>query len=133
MSTAAGRRGRVWIAPLVVLEFALVGWAFCGAIMGLLPGWAGMDAALWIHAIAGPAFCAGLSFVYQRRFSHYSPLAFALAFTGLVVALDVFVVGALILGSMDMFRSAIGTWIPFALILTGTWAAGKIGRKAIRR
>ena len=44
--------------------------------------------------------------------------------TGLVIVLDAVVVAPIFERSYDMFRSAIATWIPFALIFIATWAAG---------
>ena len=43
--------------------------------------------------------------------------------TGVVMALDVFVVAPLFEGSYAMFRSVIGTWLPFAAIFLASWAA----------
>ncbi|HUJ76702.1 MAG TPA: hypothetical protein VL359_17700 [bacterium] len=114
----------------VVLSFALGGWAFCAAIMAALPPLVGMDAALLIHLLAGPLAFAALSWAYQRRFHHYAPATVAAAFVALVITLDALLVALLILKSFDMFRSAIGTWIPFLLIFLSSWGAGRWARKA---
>ena len=44
--------------------------------------------------------------------------------TGLVILLDAVVVAPIFERSYDMFRSAIGTWIPFVLIFIASLAAG---------
>ena len=44
--------------------------------------------------------------------------------TGLVIVLDAVVVAPIFERSYDMFRSAIATWIPFALIFIASLAAG---------
>ena len=46
--------------------------------------------------------------------------------TGLIVALDALVVAPLFERSYAMFRSALGTWIPFAAIFLASWAAGAL-------
>ena len=48
----------------------------------------------------------------------------ALAITGLVMALDALVVAPVFERSYAMFRSVIGTWLPFALIFLAIWLAG---------
>lgn len=48
----------------------------------------------------------------------------AAAFTGFVVAVDFLLVALVILRSLDMFASPLGTWIPFALIFAATWLTG---------
>jgi len=116
-----------WIPPLIVLAFAFAGWAFCAAIMGALPPLVGMDAALAIHLIAGPIGFAALAFAYRMRIGRYSPLRVALVFVGFVMAMDLLVVA--ILGNLDMFRSAVGTWIPFGLIFLASWGGGTWARR----
>ena len=113
-----------WISFLIVGAFALAGWAFCAAIMGVLPPWVGMDAALTIHLMAGPIGFAALAFAYHRRFGDYSPLQVAAVFVAVAIAIDVLLVAFVILGSFDMFRSVIGTWLPFLLIFLASWVAG---------
>jgi hypothetical protein len=43
---------------------------------------------------------------------------------GFVIAMDFFVVALLINRSVEMFASARGTWIPFALIFAATYVTG---------
>ncbi len=77
-----------------------------------------------MHAIVAPVVFAGLSWVYFARFAYTTPLATAALFLGLVAALDLVVVAAIILRSFVMFGSVLGTWLPFALIFAATWATG---------
>ncbi len=44
--------------------------------------------------------------------------------TGLVITLDAVVVAPIFERSYAMFRSLVGTWLPFALILVASLAAG---------
>ena len=113
----------------VLLGFAFAGWAFCAAIMGGLPPRIGMPATLIVHAVAGPLGFAALAAAYQRRFGDYAPLTAAAVFVGFVIAVDFFVVALAVLRSLDMFRSPLGTWIPFALIFFVSWGAGAWARR----
>ena len=53
------------------------------------------------------------------------PLPTALAFAGIVAALDLIVSG-LVQGSYGLFASAAGFWAPLAIVLVVTWATGAI-------
>ncbi len=113
----------VWIIAL-----ALVGWALCFATIGIGMAVTTANKALIAHAIAAPLFFTGLSWLFFRRFPDAAPLATAIEFIAIVMAMDFFVVALLILHSLAMFGSLLGTWIPFALIwaatyLTGLWLA----------
>jgi hypothetical protein len=65
-----------------------------------------------------------VSSVYFRRFAYTSPLQTAGAFTAFIVLVDFLVVAIGINHSLDMFGSALGTWIPFTSIFLGTWVTG---------
>jgi len=43
----------------------------------------------------------------------------------IVMAIDFFLVALVVNGSLDMFRSLLGTWIPFALIFLSTYLTGR--------
>jgi predicted CoA-binding protein len=119
-----------WIVPQqpslakragVVLLHALVGWAACGAIMGVGPTVTSMETTLLLHLIGAPVIFGLLSWNYARRYAFTSPLVTAVLFTGFVVVVDFLLVATLILGSYEMFASPIGTWIPFTLIFASTY------------
>ncbi len=121
---------------ITVLIHAFVGWALCAATMGIGMAATSPNNALIIHAVGAPIFFFGVSFVYFKRFNHTSPLQTALIFVGFIMLVDFFVVALLILKSLDMFASLLGTWIPFALIfastyLTGLYMAGSSKRDTI--
>lgn len=109
---------------LIVLSHALVGWALCGASMGIGMATMSLDSALIIHAVAAPIVFTIVSLVYFNYFNYTTPLQTALIFVGFVIAMDLFVVALLINKSLDMFTSLLGTWIPFALIFTSTYLTG---------
>jgi hypothetical protein len=109
---------------LILLAHAAVGWALCFATIGIGMAVTTETTALVVHAIAAPVYFAGISAFYHTRFGFTAPLPTAAAFTGFVVAVDFLLVALVILGSLDMFGSLLGTWIPFALIFMAAWLTG---------
>jgi hypothetical protein len=106
------------------LLHAFAGWLLCAATMGIGLALTTMEMALVIHAVAAPIFFGVVSMVYYSKFNYTGPLATATTFVGFVMVVDFFVVGLLINGSLAMFVSLLGTWIPFALIFTSTLLVG---------
>ena len=109
---------------VVTLGFAFVGWALCGATMGIGVAVTTEGNALIIYAVGAPIFFAVLSFIYFKKFNCTAPLQTAVIFIGFVIAVDFFVVALLIQRSFEMFTSPLGTWIPFALIFLATYLTG---------
>ncbi len=107
---------------IVVLGF--IGWALCGASMGIGLALSTEEIALILHAIAAPIIFAGISIFYFSRYNYTTPLQTAAIFVSIIIFLDIFVVAMMIEKSFDMFRSLLGTWIPFALIFTSTYVTG---------
>ena len=114
---------------VIVLVFALVGWALCAATIGIGMAVTTERNALIIHAVGAPIFFALLSFVYFKKFNYTTPLQTAAIFVGFVIAVDFFVVALLIQRSFEMFASPLGTWIPFGLIFLATYLAGRYVQK----
>lgn len=110
---------------IIVLAHALVGWALCGASMGIGMATMSLDNALIVHAITAPIVFTLISLVYFYFFNYTSPIQTALIFVGFVIAMDFFVVALIINKSLDMFASPLGTWIPFGLIFGSTYLTGK--------
>ena len=108
----------------IMLIHAFIGWVLCGAIMGIGMAVTSIETTLIIHATGAPVIFVILSLIYFRKFNNTTPLQTAITFTGFVIFMDVFVVALLINKSFEMFTSAIGTWIPFALIFISTYLAG---------
>jgi hypothetical protein len=115
---------------VTLLAHALAIWALCGATMGIGLAVTSLPNALLVHAVAAPIFAAAVSFVNFDRFGYTTPLVTASCVLGFVVAVDFFVVALAINRSLDMFRSIIGTWLPFALIFGSTLAAGAAVRRS---
>jgi hypothetical protein len=109
---------------LIILLYSFLGWAFCAAIMGIGQAYLPMGKVLIIHVIFGPLAFAFLSWHYHRHFHYTHPLPTALIFVSFIMLMDFFLVALIILKSLDMFRSPLGTWIPFGLIFLSTYMAG---------
>jgi len=110
---------------LVPAAFAVVGWAWCGAVVAVGRQFLPMQATLMVHAVAGPLGIGLLSATYTRRFGFTAPPATAGIFLGVVVALDALVVAPVFEHSYAMFASVLGTWIPFALIFVCSYAGAR--------
>jgi hypothetical protein len=110
------------IIPLFI--FAIIGWALCGAIMGIGRSITSLENTLVIHAIGAPIIFGTLSFIYFTRVNYTSPLVTALAFLAILVSLDVFLIALFVEKSFTMFGSILGTWIPFVLIFLSTYLTG---------
>lgn len=108
----------------VILAHAFIGWALCGATMGIGMATMSIENALIVHAIGAPIFFTIISLFYFNRFNYTSPLQTALIFVGFVIFMDFFLVALLINRSLDMFANLLGTWIPFALIFASTYLTG---------
>jgi hypothetical protein len=117
---------------LIIFAHALVGWAMCFAVIGTSMAITSVQMALIAHAIAAPVIFCGVSLVYFSRFGYTTPLQTAIAFTGLVILLDFFVSALIVLHSLYMFASALGTWIPFGLIFASTWLTGSVHAITVR-
>ncbi len=113
-----------------IVVFAVAGWALCAASIGVGFSVMTQTTALIVHAIVAPIVFTGLSWIYFTRFAYTTPLVTAALFLGIVAALDVVVVAAIILRSFAMFGSLLGSWLPFVLIFAATWATGiAVGRQ----
>jgi hypothetical protein len=117
----------------IILGHALIGWALCGATMGIGLATMTLEDALIVHALAAPVFFTIISLVYFQKFNYTTPFQTALIFVGFVIAMDFFVVALLINRSLDMFTSLLGTWIPFALIFAATYLRGVMVRRSAER
>ncbi|HEU4421706.1 MAG TPA: hypothetical protein VFR67_04095 [Pilimelia sp.] len=111
---------------LIILAHAVIGWALCFATIGVGLAVTALQPALIAHAIGAPIYFTVVSAVYFTRFAYTAPLPTALTFTGFVVVVDFFLVALVILRSLDMFTSPLGTWIPFTLIFASTWLTGLV-------
>ncbi len=112
-----------WVS---LVGLAVVLWAACGAVIAIGRRLWSIDTTLRVHLAAAPVLAFLVAAVHTRLAPHFDPALRALALTGVVVGLDAFVVAPLFERSAAMFRSVIGTWLPFAAILAAGWTAGLI-------
>ena len=117
-------------AIAIFLAHAVVGWALCGAMMGLGMAFTSLSTALVVHLVAAPVFFIMISLVYYRWFGFTTPLQTATAFMAIVIFLDIFVVALLIEHSFAMFASVLDIWLPFLLNFLATYLTGRVVGKA---
>jgi len=115
---------------ITLVFHALVIWGLCGATIGIGMSVTSQGNALIVHAIAAPVIATVVSFVYFSRFNYTTPLVTACVFLVAVALVDLFLVAMVINRSLDMFRSFIGTWLPFALIFAATFVVGTVLRRS---
>jgi proline iminopeptidase len=108
---------------LALLAFALVAWGLCGATIGVARGLMPMESALVVHAVAAPIIAGTLAYLNARCCPVTRPLMTGLAFVGVVIVMDAGLIAPFVERSWDMFRSPIGTWIPFVLMFFAAWGA----------
>jgi len=117
----------------VILLLGAVGWALCGAIMFIGMAVTDLQTTLIVHALGAPVIFTLISLFYYSKMNYTSPLQTGLAFFAIVVLLDFFIVALVINRSFDMFRSALGTWIPFGLIFLSTYLTGLLMERSGER
>lgn len=120
-----GRVGRF----AIIVAHAIVGWGFCGSIIGIGRQLVSMQTTLVIHAIGAPVGFAVISLFYFRKFGFTSPIRTAALFLSIVIALDLLLVAPVFEKNFAMFASVLGTWIPFALIFAATYVTGLLTAK----
>jgi len=94
--------------------------------MAVLLSLVGLTWALVLHAILAPLFFVSVARRYFRARGARDPLPTAVAWTAVVVLLDLVVVAGAIQRSLEMFTSVSGTWLPFGLIFLATWVTGEV-------
>ncbi|MBI3993456.1 MAG: hypothetical protein HY342_09290 [Candidatus Lambdaproteobacteria bacterium] len=110
----------------IVALHAAVGWALCGATMGIGMAVTTLSNAMLAHLGAAPLFFIAITWVYARRFAYTGPMQTALLFLAIVVVLDVFVAALLIQRSFAMFTSVAGVWLPLLLIGAATYLTARL-------
>ena len=109
---------------IILLIHAFIGWALCGATIGIGRAITSIENTLIIHAILAPTFFAIISFVYYKKFNYTTPLQTAFIFLFFVIIMDAGLVAPVFEKSYEMFKSVLGTWIPFLLIFLSTFITG---------
>ena len=109
-----------------LVAHAVGGWSLCAVVMAALLTIAGPGVAVAVHALAAPLIFAAIGRAYFGAHGAREPLPVALAFTAIVVGLDLFIVAAWIQRSFAIFTSVAATWLPLGLIFLATWGTGLI-------
>lgn len=109
---------------IIVLIHAFIVWALCGATIGIGRSVTTMELTLIIHAIGAPVFAALVSLFFYKKFNYTTPLQTAFIFLFFVIAMDAGLVAPVFEKSYDMFKSILGTWIPFTMIFLSTLVTG---------
>ena len=112
-----------------LIGLGLIGWAICGATIGIGRSRMSMTATLLVHAVVAPAVFALLTGVYFKVLPVSSPASTAFVFLAVVMVMDAVVVAPILERSYAMFASVLGTWIPFASIFGSTYAVGRASRQ----
>jgi hypothetical protein len=112
-----------WVSLILL---ALVLWAACGSVIAIGRRIWTIETTLIVHLFAAPAIAFLVAGAHKLLAPDFDIVVRAAAITGLIVALDALVVAPLFERSYAMFRSALGTWIPFAAIFLACWAAGAL-------
>ena len=113
----------------ILILHALVGWAICGATIGVGRRVVSMEATLLIHAVVAPLVFGLLTWLFFRWFPASSALAVALTMVAVVVGLDALLVAPFLERSYAMFGSVLGTWVPFASIFGASYLVGRAGKR----
>ncbi len=104
----------------------LVGWAICGSTIAIGRQLVSMETTLLVHAVVAPLAFGLLTWHHLSAFPESSAGGIALTMTGMVIGLDALVVAPFFEGSYAMFRSVLGTWVPFASIAGASYLVARI-------
>jgi hypothetical protein len=110
-----------------LIGLTLVLWGACGGVVSVGRRLWTLQTSLRVHLAAAPLFAFLLAAVHKGLAPGFDPALRALVMTAAVVVLDAAVVAPLFERSYAMFRSFLGTWLPFAAIFLASWAAGIVG------
>ncbi len=116
---------------IIVLIHALIIWALCGVTIAVGRSITTIGTTLIIHAIAAPIFAFVVSLFYYKKFNYTSPIWTAIIFLIVVIAMDAGLVAPVFEKSYEMFKSILGTWIPFLLIFLSTYITGIIIKRKV--
>ena len=114
---------------IIVLIHAIIVWGLCGATISIGRSVTTMGTTLIIHAIVAPIFAFIVSLFYYKKFNYTTPIWTAIIYLITVIAMDAGLVAPIFEKSYEMFKSILGTWIPFTLIFLSTYITGLIFKR----
>ena len=118
---AYGVDGVAWV---YLVGLGLVLWGACGAVITIGRRLWTLDVTLRVHLAAAPVIAFLLSAVHALLAAEFGRVLRAVVLTALVVVLDAVVVAPVFERRYAMFRSFIGTWLPFVAIFAASLLAG---------
>jgi hypothetical protein len=71
---------------ITILVHAFIGWALCGATMGIGMATMTLENALIVHGIGAPIFFTIISLIYFQKFNYTTAVQTAVIFVGFVIA-----------------------------------------------
>jgi hypothetical protein len=110
-----------WISLIIA---AIAVWALCGGVIGVGRRLWKLDTVLVVHLLLAPLISFCVSYLHSLAAPGFDPLTRASVIVAIVVLLDAGLVARVFEKSYAMFRSLIGTWIPFVLVFLASWAVG---------
>ena len=116
------------MAWVYLIGLALVLWGACGGVIAIGRRLWSLDTTLRVHLIAAAIVAFLVAAAHRALAPDFDPLVRAAEITTIVMLLDALVVAPLFERSYAMFRSVIGTWLPFAAIFAACWAGGVLAR-----
>jgi len=112
------------MAWVLLIALALVLWGACGGVIAVGRRLWSLETTLCVHLVAAPIFAFLVAAAHRELAPAFDPLLRAAAITIVVMLLDALVVAPFFERSYAMFKSVIGTWLPFVAIFAAAWAAG---------
>ena len=112
------------MAWIYLLILGLVLWGSCGAVMAIGRKLWSLDTTLRVHLVAATLLAFGVSLIHRWLAPDFNAVLRATALAALIIGLDATVVAPIFERSYAMFRSLIGTWLPFAANFLASLMAG---------
>jgi hypothetical protein len=113
------------VKKYVILIYAFILWILCVVTVGIGRLVTSIELTLIIHAIAAPIFASIIAWFFYRKYFYTSPLQTAVIFTLFIIIIDAGLIAPVFENSYDMFKSILGTWLPFLLIFISVYFTGK--------
>jgi hypothetical protein len=111
---------------LYLIVLAVLLWAACGQVIFIGRKLWSQETTLRVHLVIAPLLALLVAAVHKELAPAFDPLLRAASITIVVMLLDALVVAPFFERSYAMFRSLIGTWLPFVAIFAACWIAGAL-------
>ena len=114
------------MAWVYLVGLVLILWGACGQVIFVGRKFLSQETTLRVHLVAAPVLAFLAAWVHKELAPGFDTLLRAATITGILMQLDALVVAPFFERSYAMFRSVIGTWLPFAAIFAACWFAGVV-------